>query len=254
MNVSDGVRPRVIVAAGPEDVAATAAALVLESQTEAIARAGRFFVALAGGTTPRLLYEALAESHTARFDAWNVFFGDERWVPADHADSNARMAREVLLDRVPIPARQVHPIPTDFGGPGEAARLYALQIRRVLAPPPGLPPRLDVVLLGVGADGHTASLFPDSTALAAGPGELVVATWAPGPRQWRVTLTLTAINAARRVVFVVTGEDKAEAVAKALSGATPPPVPAALVRPSNAELLFVLDAAAASRLVASQVR
>lgn len=240
--------PRVIVAPGPDGVAAIAAALVLEAQLDAVEKRGRFFIALAGGSTPRRLYEALAQVRGARFDAWNVFFGDERWVPADDRNSNARMAREALLDRVAIPPRQVHPVPTGYGAPREAARLYALEIRRVLAPPPTRMPQFDVVLLGVGRDGHTASLFPGSSALAARAGDLVVATWAPGPRAWRVTMTASAIAAARRVVFVVTGEDKAEAVARSLYPDTGEPVPASQIRPVDGEAIWVLDPAAARQV------
>lgn len=240
--------PRVIVVAGPEEVAATARDLVLEAEARAVGERGRFTVALAGGSTPRRLYELLAGAAEANFPAWNVFFGDERWVPPGHPDSNFRMASEALLSRVPVPARQVHRIPAASASPEKAAEMYEYAIRRVLAPPPGRPPRFDLVLLGLGPDGHTASLFPGSTALEADPARLCVATWAPGPRAWRVTLTAAAISAARRVVFVVSGLDKADAVAKALSPASPPPVPAGRIRPGQGELVYVLDGDAASSL------
>jgi 6-phosphogluconolactonase len=240
--------PRVIVVAGPGEVAATARDLVLESEARALEARGRFTIALAGGATPRLLYEELAASLSARFDAWNVFFGDERWVPAGHPDSNFRMASEALLSRVPIPARQVHRIAAAASSPAKVAELHDYEIRRVLAPPPGTPARFDLVLLGLGADGHTASLFPGSTALVAEAGRLCVATWAPGPRAGRVTRPAAAITAARRVVFVVSGRDKADAVAKALSPDLPPPVPAGLIRPVPGELVYVLDEGAASSI------
>lgn len=243
-----GPVPQVIVVDGPGDVASAARDLVLDCEARALGERGRFTVALAGGSTPRLLYEELASSKSARFDAWNVFFGDERWVAADHPDSNFRMATESLLSRVPIPNRQVHRLRTLFGSPAMSAELYDLEVRRVLAPPPGVQPRFDLVLLGLGADGHTASLFPGSTALRADPRRVCVATFAPAPSAWRLTLTAAAINAARCVVFVVSGQGKAGAVAKALTPADPPTVPAGLIRPDHGELVFVLDRAAASSL------
>lgn len=240
--------PRVIVVPGPAEVAATARDLVLQSEKEALEHRGRFQVALAGGSTPRRLYEELASCPLASFADWNVFFGDERWVDPTHPDSNYRMACETLLSQVPVPARQVHRIGAAKGPPAQAAELYALEVRRGLAAGPCEVPRFDLVLLGLGPDGHTASLFPGSTALRAGPKEICVATWAPAPRAWRVTLTAAVLNAARRALFVVSGADKAAAVASAVSLRRPPEVPAALVRPPRGEAVFVLDEAAASAL------
>jgi len=239
--------PRVIVVPGPEDVAAAARALVLEGEREALARSGMFRVALAGGSTPRRLYELLAASPDADFANWHVFFGDERWVPADHLDSNARMAREALLDRVAIPHQQVHAIDTSAGSPARAACLYAMTLRRKLAPAPGELPRFDLVLLGLGADGHTASLFPGSSALVAAAADLAVATWAEGAGAWRVTLTAGVLGAARAVVFLVSGADKAEALRRVLGSDGTDEPPAALVRPSAGSLTFVVDEAAAAR-------
>lgn len=240
--------PRLIVVRGPAEVAAAARDLVIESEKDALAQRGRFHVALAGGSTPRRLYEELASCPLASFADWNVFFGDERWVDPTHPDSNYRMACETLLSRVPVPARQVHRIGAAKGSPAQAAELYALEVRRGLAAGPGEVPRFDLVLLGLGPDGHTASLFPGSTALRAGPKEVCVATWAPGPRAWRVTLTASVLNAARRALFVVSGADKAAAVVRALSPRQAAEVPAGLVRPSRGEAVFVLDEAAASAL------
>jgi 6-phosphogluconolactonase len=241
-----GGGPRLVVGGAAEDVAAAACDLVRQAESEALARDGRFRLVLAGGSTPRLLYEKLAASPWARFDAWQVFFGDERWVAADHADSNLRMARETLLDRAAIPRRGVFAVPVDAGTPQKAAQLYAKAIARALNPLPGELPRFDLVLLGLGEDGHTASLFPGSTALEAGPRETVAATHTP--KGWRVTLTAATMNAARRVLFLVSGAEKAEALARVLSAGPSSEVPAARIRPNEGELVFVVDEAAAGML------
>lgn len=240
--------PRVVVAAGPDEVAALAADLVLAAQDEALARAGAFRVALAGGSTPRRLYETLAASPRARFADWHVFFGDERWVPADDPRSNQRMARESLLDRAGIPARQVHAVDTRAGTPHKAAALYHFALRRALPSSPGRLPCLDLALLGLGADGHTASLFPGSSALTAGPRELAVATWVASQHSWRVTLTAAMLSAARAAVFVVTGADKATALRRVVDGDPADVPPASRIRPAAGQAVFVVDEAAAASL------
>jgi len=243
--------PRVIVVEGPAEVAAAACDLVLQAERDAVARSGAFRIALAGGSTPRRLYKLLAASAEARFADWHVFFGDERWVPADHADSNYRMAREALLDHVPIPKRRIHRIDTGAGNPAKAAPLYAMTVARGVPCDPGGLPRFDLVLLGLGADGHTASLFPGSTALSALPGEIAVATWAPGPQAWRITLTAAVINTARAVLFVVSGADKAAALGRVLDARQDDAPPAARIAPVDGELTFVVDEAAAGDAVAA---
>jgi len=239
--------PRIEVVSSPEEVAAAACELVLQCERAAIARSGQFRIALAGGSTPRRLYELLAQRSDASFASWQVFFGDERWVPADHADSNYRMARLALFDRAAMRAAQIHPVDTAAGSPAKAAALYSMTLRRALAPEPGQMPVLDLVLLGMGADGHTASLFPGSSALAAGPHEIAVATWVAAQHAWRVTLTRAAINAARAVVFTITGAEKAAALAHVLAPDITEVLPAAAIRPRG-ELVFLVDEAAAARL------
>ena len=266
--------------AGPDELAEAAADLVLEAAHEAIAARGAFRIALAGGSTPRRLYQKLAaraepaktvsgaispaspNSETgegavfgidagadvreigatptiARFDAWHVFFGDERFVPADHPDSNYRMAREALLDHVEIPPAQVHRIEADTGFPDEVAARYASTIAREFDLGPGALPRFDLVLLGMGADGHTASLFPGTTALDAAPDETVVPTWVEKLSTWRVTLTFATINAARDVVFLLSGAEKREAAGSVLRGAGT--LPAVKVRPVDGSVVFLVD-------------
>jgi 6-phosphogluconolactonase len=180
-----------------EDVAAAAAADIAEALRE-----GARTLVLAGGTTPKRCYEILSQMDVA-WGRVSVLFGDERCVPPHHPDSNYRMAREALLDRV-SPAT-VHRMPAELG-PDEGAELYAHVVAAV--------GRLDVVTLGVGEDGHTASLFPGHPALKA-PGLAVGIHDSPKPPPQRVTLTLTALQSARRVIILATGAGKADAVARA---------------------------------------
>jgi 6-phosphogluconolactonase len=221
-------------------------------------------LALAGGSTPRPLYERLAAEPYRSVVPWGrveVFWGDERCVPADHPASNYRMAREALLDHVPVAAERVHRWRGELA-PRQAARLYAQELEAVL----GRPPRLDLVLLGLGADGHTASLFPAAFAAAVEdggdgdvsddphPGRWTAPATAPAEPRQRVTLTLSTLAAARRVLFLVAGADKAAAVARTLTPPTPTPrggeapTPARRVRPADGDVLWLLDAAAATDL------
>jgi 6-phosphogluconolactonase len=186
-----------------EDVAAAAAADIAEAL-----RKGARTLVLAGGTTPQRCYELLSEMDVA-WGRVSVLFGDERCVPPDHPDSNYQMAREALLDRV-APAT-VHRMPAELG-PDEGAKLYARAVE-ALTP-------LDVVVLGVGEDGHTASLFPGHPALKAA-GLTVGIHDSPKPPPQRVTLTLGALQSARRVIILATGKGKADAVAKAKRGEVP---------------------------------
>jgi 6-phosphogluconolactonase len=205
----------------PEDVAAAAAAEIAEA-----IRGGARTLVLAGGTTPRRCYELLAGLEV-EWGRVTILFGDERCVPASHADSNYRMAREALLDQV-APAT-VHRIPGELG-PDEAAAAYA----RVVA---GLAP-LDVVVLGVGEDGHTASLFPGDAALTA-KGWAVGVHNSPKPPPERVTLTLQALRGAHRVIILATGAGKAQAVALAKREE----VPSGMIAGAR----WLLDRAAAGR-------
>ncbi len=188
-----------------EEVAAAAAGEIAAAIGSGAART----VVLAGGSTPRRAYELLAEIPDVAWGRVTILFGDERCVPANHADSNYRMAREALLDRV-APAT-VHRMPAELG-PDEGAELYS-PVVAALAP-------LDFVLLGVGEDGHTASLFPGHPALNAKGWALGIHD-SPKPPPERVTLTLPVLRAARRVLILATGAGKADAVAKAKRGEVP---------------------------------
>ncbi len=235
------VEPRVFT--DPEELAEAAAVEATRVLREAVRERGVATLVLAGGSTPRRLYQRLsAEPWRSRID-WSslaVYFGDERCVPPDDPASNYRMAREALLERVPIPERSIHRIAGELE-PAAAAARYEGVIGRTVGEES---PRFDLVLLGMGADGHTASLFPGRAALAE-TERLVVATTAPVSPVDRVTLTLPVLNGARAVLFLVQGEDKApalRAVAEAETLESTPP--AGRVRPVAGELQWLVDRSA----------
>ena len=223
-----------------------AAEVVAAAGEAAIAAQRRFNLVLAGGQTPAALYSLLAANpYAARlnWEAVHVFWGDERCVPPNHPESNYRMARETLLDHVPIPPRNVHRVRGE-DDPVRAALAYQDELRAHF----NGPPRFDLVLLGMGADGHTASLFPGAPALAEHV-RLAVAAFATHSGSWRVTLTYPALNAAALVVFLVSGGSKAETLRAVLEGPQrPAELPAQAVRPTGGRLLWLADADAARLL------
>jgi len=214
--------------------------------TAAIAARGQFVVALSGGSTPRVTYVLLASDEFAARVDWSrvhVFWGDERCVPPDHPDSNYRMAREALLDEIPIPTENVHRIRGEWP-PDQAATAYQAELEAVL----GAGGRFDLILLGMGADGHTASLFPGTAAMHE-QTRWVVAHYVDKLSMWRITLTPVVINAAAHVTFIVSGAGKAERLREVLDGPHQPDVlPAQIVRPTDGRLLWLVDAAAAVHL------
>jgi 6-phosphogluconolactonase len=215
--------------------------------SDALDDRGIFRVVLAGGSTPRALYTRLTRApfrRSIRWDRVRFFFGDERCVPPDHERSNYRMARETLFDPLKIPARHVLRMKGEED-PTRAAREYERAIRRQFS---GRPARFDLILLGLGHDGHTASLFPSTAALAE-RRRLVAANSVPKFSEWRLTLTFRALNAARRVVFLVSGSEKAGVAAKILNKRRGyRDLPASAVSPRRGTLLWLLDEAAASKL------
>jgi len=244
---------RIIVEPAAAAAARRAADRIVEIVARRAAAGEDASVALCGGTTPGELYRTLAAPPVAEQVAWDkvqVFFGDERDVPQDHVENNYRLASKTLLDHVPVPLSHVHPMPADCRDLSAAAEQYEGLIRRLVAPGRGDTPAFDLVLLGMGGDGHVASLFPDMPALRERQ-RLVTAQFVPVIGRNRMTFTFPLINAARNVMFFITGADKAETVAAVLSDdpAARARYPAAEVRPDG-ELLFVLDAEA-GRLVAS---
>ncbi len=230
-----------------ESLALAAADEFARSAADAVRNRRLFRVALAGGATPRALYRRLTRPPYRSAIAWErvrFFWGDERCVPPDSRRSNYRMARETLLDPLEIPARQIFRIKGEED-PEAAARAYEQMLRRHTA---GRSVRLDLVLLGLGEDGHTASLFPGTEALEAGR-RLVAATYVAKFSEWRITLTHRTLNEARRIVFVVSGTEKASAAAKILQkGRGWRELPASGVCPRLGSLSWLLDEAAASKL------
>lgn len=214
---------------------------------EAIAQQGRFTIALSGGHTPRGLYSLLATDKGRPPIVWrqvHVFWGDERHVPPDHPDSNYRMARETLLDHVALPQANVHRIPAEEPDADRAAARYEEELRRFFRLDGASLPRFDLVLLGLGAEGHTASLFPGTAALDE-TARLVVAAHVPALGTDRITLTLPVLNHAACVLFLVAGSEKAAAVHTVLEQPGGTPLPAQRVRPAG-RLIWLLDAAAAT--------
>ncbi|MDZ7343527.1 MAG: 6-phosphogluconolactonase [candidate division KSB1 bacterium] len=211
----------------------------------AIEKNGRCTIALAGGNTPREVYQKLAADPLQRRIAWrnlHLFWGDERLVPPDHPDSNFGMARAAMLAQVPIPEANVHRIKGELS-PAQAAREYATELRRVFQ---NQEIRFDLVCLGIGEDGHTASLFPGTEAISEAI-KPVAAVYVPQFDKWRVTLTLPVINRAREVVFMVAGKSKAQIVANILQVKQPETKwPASMVQPKDGVLHWLLDAEAAA--------
>lgn len=203
-------------------------------------------IALAGGTTPKRVYELLASGQFEDRIDWSrvhLFFGDERCVPPTHSDSNYRMAHDALISKVPIPPRNVHRIKAELP-PAQAAEAYEQELKQFF--PNVTWPRFDLVFLGMGADGHAASLFPDSEALREN-SKWVVATKEPRSGQDRITLTLPVLNNAAGVLFLVTGQNKAQRLREVLrSDQDTKSLPAGLIRPAKGTIEWLVDAAAAS--------
>lgn len=208
-----------------------------------------FAVALSGGSTPRALFELLAAPENAQHIGWSkvhVFWGDERTVPPDHVDSNYRMAKAALLDHVALPSSNVHRISGELE-PALAAAEYEQTLRSYFATRAGKT-RFDLILLGMGEDGHTASLFPDTEALDE-TERLVAANYVPELSTWRVTLTAPVINDAAHVAFLISGAGKAHILKRVLYGPRQPRVlPSQLIQPVDGELVWLVDKAAASQL------
>lgn len=234
----------------PQELFAAAAELVIQATNDAVAERGRFTIALSGGSTPKSLFNLLATNAKSTLP-WNsmfFFWGDERHVPPADSESNYRMANEAMLSRIPVPAGNVFRIPTENPDAAAAADTYEETLRKFFAVDPKEVPRFDLILLGLGPDGHTASLFPGTSALHE-KSRLVVANWVEKLKTSRITLTLPVLNAARCVAFLVSGTDKAPALHEVLEGTAPADqYPAKLVRPTDGKLIWLIDRAAASEL------
>jgi 6-phosphogluconolactonase len=239
-----------------DELVFTAATGIVDVARASVAARGTFSIALSGGNTPRLLYEVLADPSVSGDAPWEdiqIFWGDERHVPPDDPESNYRMARDALLDRIAIPAANIHRIHAELPNPATVAVAYADELTRTF----GLDrldggdttlPRFDLILLGLGEDGHTASLFPHSPALQERRA-LVVANPVPKLNTTRITLTIPVLNNAARVWFLVTGGSKAAVLKRVLEGPVQPDeLPAQHISPIDGELFYLLDSTAAAEL------
>jgi 6-phosphogluconolactonase len=231
----------------PRALAEAGARLVVEQAQAAIGARGRFSLVLSGGSTPRDLHQRLASPPLVDQVDWarvHIFFGDERCVPPDDERSNFRMAEETLLSKVPIPREQIHRMRGELP-PSQAADEYEAELRRFFG---NDAPRFDLVLLGMGDNGHTASLFPGLTAVHE-QERWVVAEFVADVGMWRVTLTPAVLNLAREVLFLVAGAAKADMLRRVLEGPyVPEQLPAQVVRPVDGEVIWLIDSAAAAQL------
>jgi len=246
------VQREVVVLPDAGAITRRAAEEFLKSANEAVARKGSFTVALAGGATPRALYALLSDEPAYRSKMpWNklhFFFGDERHVPPDSPDSNFRMANEALFSKGLVKPEQITRIKGEYPDTEKAALEYEQALRAYFKLKDGEYPRFDLVLLGMGDEGHTLSLFPGTGALHAS-NRIVVRNWVGKFFTERITLTAPAANQANRVIFLVTRADKAPALKAVLEGPyEPEQLPAQLIQPVNGTLLWLVDQAAGSML------
>ena len=234
----------------PQELFEAAAEEIVRAANQAVSERGRFTFAVSGGSTPEKLYTLLATNARASLPWDKVFFfwGDERHVPQNDPESNYRMAEAAMLSKIPVPPGNVFRIPAENPDAAAAAERYEQTLRKFFALEPGQVPRFDLILLGMGPDGHTASLFPETPAVKE-RSRLVVANWVEKLKASRITFTLPVLNAARGVMFLVSGTDKAAALRAVLQGDGPgEQYPAKLVRPADGKLIWFVDRAAASEL------
>ncbi|MCL2660937.1 MAG: 6-phosphogluconolactonase [Acidobacteriaceae bacterium] len=240
------------VSSTPTALAMASAQFFLAKVTSAVEARGVARIAISGGSTPQRMFALLADSSQpyakqVPWDKLDLYWVDERSVPPDHADSNYKMAEELLLSKIPLARSRVHRIEGELK-PEEAAARYEAAIRKGFQLKKAETPAFDLILLGMGDDGHTASLFPHTTALDE-TERLAVANHVPQKDSWRITLTWPVINQGREVAFLVEGASKAQVLHDCLLGPYQPEVyPAQLIRPASGRLTFLLDSAAVSKL------
>lgn len=244
---------RVVVVDDADALAREAAEEFERRAIAAVASRGRFTVALSGGSTPRRLYTLLADPagafhKTISWSRVHLFWSDERHVPPEDSRSNYRMARETLISRVPIPPDNVHRIEAELPDAAEAAARYDAGLARFFSLSPGEFPRFDLMLLGVGPEGHTASLFPGTKALEV-RDRRVVESWVPKLNAFRITMTIPVFRRAAAVLFLISGEDKAPVLRTVFDPKGPPDaLPCQLIRPDTGDLIWLVDRPAAAGL------
>ncbi len=235
----------------PQDLFSAAAEEFIAAANQAVKERNRFTVALSGGSTPKSLYNLLATNakNTLPWDRMFFFFGDERHVPPDSPESNYRMADESMLSKVAVSPQNVFRVPAEDPDAEKAAAAYEKTLRNFFDVGAGQFPAFDLILLGMGPDGHTASLFPETVGLRE-QSRWVIANWVEKFKTHRITLTLPVINAAREVMFLISGMDKAAALKEVLEGSAPgEQYPSKMVRPESGKLVWLIDRAAASSLI-----
>jgi len=241
-----------------ESLSRAAAESIVGHMAESLQTRDEYSIVLSGGSTPQCLYSLLATDARLRdrihWERVHFFWGDERHVPPGHPDSNYLMAYNMLLSQAPIPLTNIHRVRSEDADAEKAAADYELEIRSFFKTQAGEMPRFDFVLLGMGADGHTASLFPGTSALKE-TKRLVLANWVEKFHTFRLTLTAPVLNSAACILFLVAGKDKADAVKAILEGNFQADrYPALLIEPSGGELIWLLDRSAASRLTLNRQR
>ncbi|HET6385583.1 MAG TPA: 6-phosphogluconolactonase [Armatimonadota bacterium] len=245
------MNPDIIVRESSSEVSRWAAELFAELAQGAVAAHGRFTVALSGGSTPKATYTLLAAEPFRSRIPWektHIFWGDERCVPPDHEDSNYRMANEALLSKVNIPSANIHRMRGEDKDVDPAARAYEQTIREVFGLKAGELPRFDFVMLGMGDDGHTLSLFPGTTALSE-TDRLVVSNWVEKFNTFRITTTAPVVNNAASVAFLAPGKSKAARLKEVIEGPRDTNrLPSQLIQPTGGELRWIIDREAAALL------
>ena len=244
--------PEIIVVPNPETLARKTADIIYRRMQAILAASDHFSWVLAGGSTPKGLYALMAESPDYRdhipWDRIHFFWGDDRHVPPDDAESNYRMAYESLLSKVPVPVENIHRIRTEMPDADQAAANYAGALGKFFKLPSDQLPRFDCVLLGMGPDGHTASLFPGTRALGE-TKKWVVANWVDKLKTFRITMCVPVLNNAAMVIFLISGPQKAAVLRDVLEGDFQPDhLPSQRIHPVNGKLLWLVDQPAAARL------
>lgn len=242
-------RKSIYICQNRDDLSKTLAESLVELSNQSVQKGGRFTVALSGGSTPKSLYSLLAEPQfrdRIPWDKTHLFWGDERSVPHDSTESNYNMARQSLISRLSIPTENVHPTVGQDINPQKSADDYTQVLKKMFGLADRSFPKFDCILLGLGPDGHTASLFPGTEALA-DHKNLVVANYVEKFKSYRITFTLPVLNAARQVIFMVAGEDKKDILPQVLKS-DPVVYPAQLIRPTEGQVSWYVDQAAAQNL------
>ena len=248
--------PSVTVCSDLNDLSREAGALFVQLANQAVEERGQFTVCLSGGSTPRQTYALLTQEPLRSQTPWSqvhIFWGDERVISPDHPDNHHQMASDILFSKVPIPPDNIHRMCVENGDSAGVAREYEILLRSFFNLAEGELPRFDLILLGMGADAHMASLFPGTSGLKE-RRSLVAAHYVPKLAADRLTLTVPVLNNARNVVFLVSGVNKAEALQLVLQGDDPQAdLPARLLRPMDGNVIWMVDKDAASKLNGSTI-